>query len=121
NADGGAFHFKIPKDRFENRQPRGGQRGGWLPSGMAGRAQYAGVFERTAAWVTARSWPKPEGTSSTKRWTVSPDKSSVARPSSTRPRFHSHRPVWASETRTCQLPPSRDWRSRAIIAPNAIR
>ena len=35
--------------------------------------------------------------------------------------FHSQRPVCASDTRTCQLPPSRDWRARAIIAPNAIR
>ena len=30
-----------------------------------------------------------------------------------------HIDVRASDTRTCQLPPSRDWRAFAIIAPNA--
>ena len=32
-----------------------------------------------------------------------------------------HLPVEASETRTSQLPPSRAWRSRAMIVPNASK
>jgi hypothetical protein len=35
----------------------------WLPSGIAGRAQNAGVFDSIAACVTERSGPKPEGIS----------------------------------------------------------
>ena len=100
---------------------RAGHCGGWLPSGIAGRAQNAGVCDNSAEWLTERSGPKPEGISSIKGFTVSPLKSSVLKPSATRPRFYSHRPVCASETLTCQLPPSRDWRAFAIIAPNAIR
>ena len=48
-------------------------------------------------------------------------KSSAAKPSAIRPRSQSQRPVRASDTWTCQLPPWRDCRARAIMAPNAIR
>jgi len=40
-------------------------------------------------------------------FTAAPVRSSTARPSATRPRFHNQRPVCASDTWTCQLPPSR--------------
>ncbi len=42
-------------------------------------------------------------------------------PPSIRPRLRNQWPVWASEQRTCQLPPSVARRLSAVMAPNAIR
>src|SRR5579872_2045083 len=67
---------------------RPGHCGGWLPRGIAGRDQNAGVRDSCAAWRTALSGPKPDGTSSTKGLIASPSRSPVFRPSIARPRFH---------------------------------
>ena len=53
--------------------------------------------------------------------TASPVKIIGLKTAGDRPRFHSQRPVCASDTWTCQLPPSRAWRALAIMAPNAMK
>ena len=83
--------------------------------------QNAGIFDSFAEWLTDCSGPKPEGTCSIKGVTASALISGIAKPPLTRPKFHSHRPVPASDTWTCQLPPSRAWRAFAIMAPNAMK
>ena len=93
----------------------------WLPSGIAGRAHRAGVFDRIAEWRTAESSPKPDGIAWMYFCTVSTGRSGFFIAPSMRPRFQSQRPVCASDRRTCQLPPSRACLAFAIIAPNAIR
>ena len=68
--------------------------------------QYGGVSVSRAAWRTAISRPKPDGESSSRSAMSACVGSGHARPSGTRPRPRSHWPVRASDTCTCQLPPS---------------
>jgi EAL domain-containing protein (putative c-di-GMP-specific phosphodiesterase class I) len=98
-----------------------GQCGAWLPSGIAGRDHDAGVADSTAAWRTASSSPKPDGIRCSSGAIAERAISGAAKPFASRPICHSHSPVRASDTSTFQLPPSRAWRARAIIAPAAIR
>ena len=89
-----------------------------MPGGFDGRLQRAGVTENCAAWRIAINSPKPDGSVS-----IRPSKPGMARfsPPSTRPSVRSQCAVYASDTRTCQLPPSVAWRASATCAPNAIR
>src|ERR1700756_1398621 len=61
-----------------------GHSGAWLPSGTAGRAQNAGVFDSFAEWLTALKTPNPDGLSSRNGRIASPLMSSVFNPSATR-------------------------------------
>jgi hypothetical protein len=84
--------------RMMHKPSRSGHCGGWLPSGIAGRAQNAGVFDRIAACFTAVSVPKPDGISSSSGSMAAPLRSAAATPPSTRPNPQSHCPVRANDT-----------------------
>ena len=98
-----------------------GQSGGSVPSGTDGRVHAADVSDNCAACRTPRITPNGDWLLSSKSATSSREGSEQENPPSIRPRFEIHRPVVARETRTSQLPPSRAWRMRAMIAPNASK
>ena len=93
--------------------------GGCCSIEFVGKAQCVGVADIWTAEPRCRK--RPMGVSLSMKYPGGSDRSTVAGTSRGAAKSRSHRPVWASETRTSQLPPSHARHRSAASTPSAAR